>query len=89
MKNEEQNIEKQEGNGVLPCVSNSVVNRDVFAIEAMKVFMTHQGTKRITPFNRIKIWLGINGWKQEFHYNFNDIAKKSYEMADEMVKSQS
>ena len=26
MKNEEQNIEKQEGNGVLPCVSGSTSN---------------------------------------------------------------
>ena len=25
MKNEEQNIEKQEGNGVLPCVSRSFI----------------------------------------------------------------
>jgi hypothetical protein len=30
MKNEEQNIEKQEGNGVLPCVSNSTVSFDRF-----------------------------------------------------------
>ena len=87
--NEVEKIDNLQGNGVLPFVSNNVVNRDVFAIEAMKVFMTHQGTKRITPLNRIKIWLGINGWEQEFNYNFEDIAQKSFEMANEMVKAQS
>ena len=65
------------------------IERNVFAIEAMKVFMAHQGTKVITPFNRLLIWLGRNGWKQELKYDFNDIAKKSYEMADAMCKAES
>ena len=29
MKNEEQNIEKQEGNGVLPCVSGLLLLHDI------------------------------------------------------------
>lgn len=44
---------------------------------------------KITPFNRLLIWLGRNGWKQELKYDFNDIAKKSYEMADAMCKAKS
>lgn len=61
--------------------------RDIFALEAMKVFMTHQSDKTSSIWNTIKIKLRLNGWKQDINYNFTDIAEKSYEMADAMIKA--
>ena len=44
MKNKEQNIEKQEGNGVLPCVSGSKLERIAQTkkvIEEGKIYFDH------------------------------------------------
>ena len=61
--------------------------RDNFAIEAMKVLLSHQGTRVSTPLNKIKIWLGFKIFRQKLDYNFNNIAKNSYTMADAMCEA--
>ena len=59
--------------------------RDKIALEVMKIFLNHQGQRRRTLWSRFTFWLGLNNWTQNFDYNFEDIAKKSYEMADSMI----
>lgn len=59
--------------------------RDKIALEAMKIFLSHQGTRTVTLLSKVKLWLGIQGWKQTFDYNFTSIAKSSYDMADALL----
>ena len=46
----------------------------------------------MTPLSRLKYWLGGKGWcsdwKADFDYNLQDIAKKSFILADEMLKAE-
>lgn len=67
--------------------------REQLAIEAMKILLSNQGRiRRMSPISRIKFWLGGNGWQKDwrafYDYNFEDTAKKSYMMADEMLKAE-
>ncbi len=85
MKKEEQKLKKTEG-----VLQYAVINdngRDKFAVEAMKVFLTHKGTILKTPLNRLKIFLGISPYRQEVHYNIKNIAQLSFKMADEMIEA--
>ena len=79
-KNEERKVLE-----LTSCISS--VDRDNFALAAMQVFLNHQGTPTATPINRIRMWLGFRKWKQNFDYNFEQIAQRSYEMADYMLKA--
>jgi len=57
------------------------------ALEVMKIFVESQAKhRRMTLLNKIKYFLGMNGWKADFDLNFYDIAKKSFMMAEEMLK---
>jgi len=74
-------------------VSSSASRRQELATEAMKVFLANQGQyRKMTPLSRFKYWLGgkgwCNDWKADFDYNFSDIAKKSFMLADEMLKAE-
>ncbi len=95
MKNEEQNSNKSQ-NSVLNVAdvggnadfSRSAFNRQELAMEIMKVMLANQGRyRRMTLLSKLKFALGMNGWKANFDYNFNDTAKKSFMMADEMLKA--
>ena len=80
VKNEEQKVIE-----LSPCRTS--FDRDLVALEAMKIFMDHQGEKRVSIISRISFWLGLEKWKHNFDYNFQNIAEKSYEMADYMLKA--
>lgn len=53
MKNEEQNIENQEGNGVLPYVSGSSFRKDNYTLTEVKE-IARQFTKAATPSKYIQ-----------------------------------
>jgi len=80
VKNEEQKVLELSSRG-------TAFDRDLVALEAMKIFMDHQGEKRVSIISRISFWLGLEKWEQKFDYNFKDISEKSYELADFMLKS--
>lgn len=62
------------------------MERDKIALEVMKIFLTHQGTRTRNLKSRLMQFFGIKGWSQSFDYNIKDIANKSYEMADQMIE---
>jgi len=61
--------------------------RDKIALEVMKIFLSHQGSRTLSIFSRIAIKLNLTGWVETFNYGFKDVAEKSYEMADAMIKA--
>lgn len=63
--------------------------RDLIAIESMKIILEKQGERRLSIIDRIKFWLGINGWRVNFDYNLNQTAERAYEMAELMIKERS
>lgn len=69
-------------------MENNKLNRQQVALEAMKIFMNNQAVSLISPLDKLKIWFGFGGWKQEVNYNFQDIAEKSFQMADAMLKAE-
>jgi hypothetical protein len=76
-----------------PLVSSTATRRQELATEAMKLFLANQGRyRKMTPLSRLKYWLGGKGWcsdwKADFEYNLQDIAKKSFILADEMLKAE-
>lgn len=78
-------IEEQKVLELSSCVT--AFDRDLVALEVMKIFIDHQGEKRISIFSRISFFFGLEKWKKNFDYNFQNIAEKSYEMADYMLKA--
>ena len=62
------------------------MERDKIALEAMKIFLNHQGTRTRNLKSRVMLFFGIDGWSQKFTYNSKDIANNSYEMADQMIQ---
>lgn len=57
------------------------------ASEVMKILLESQAKhRRMTLPSKLKYFLGMNGWKADFDLNFYDIAKKSFIMAEEMLK---
>ena len=77
-------IEEQKVLELSSC--STIFDRDLVALEVMKIFIGHQGEKRVSIVSRISFWLGLEKWKHNFDYNFQNIAEKSYEMADYMLK---
>lgn len=62
--------------------------REYYAIEILKTFLADQGRNpQMTLWHRIKCWFGKGGWRKNYQYNFEDCAKKSFEMADYMLKA--
>lgn len=60
--------------------------RDHIAIECMKLMIATQlKRRRVTPLNRVTMYLGMGG-RQHFDINMPNIAIKSYECADYMIK---
>lgn len=64
--------------------------REQLAIEAMKILLSNQGkVRRMTILSRFLFFIGLrNGWHAFYDYNFQDTAKKSYIIADEMIKAE-
>lgn len=60
--------------------------RDQIATAVMQSFMLKQGKPMMTLKSRILFFLGLNGWTRTYNYGFEDIAIKSYQLADEMLK---
>ena len=70
-------------------VSGSALRRQELATEIMKIFLSNQGKyRRMTIMSKINYFLGNKDYKVDFDYNFDDIAKKSYEMADAMLNAE-
>jgi hypothetical protein len=70
-------------------VSSSASRRNELASDIMKIFLSNQGKyRRMTILSRIKYYFGSADYKSDFDYNFQDIAKKSYEMADSMLSAE-
>ena len=59
--------------------------RDILAMEAMKLFISQQGYASMSLMHRVMRFFNINGWEVNYHYDFKDISEKSYLMADFMA----
>lgn len=77
-----------EGRPVQETVEGDYVTlRDHYAAKAMSALVEKQGMPRMTPLNRLKFWIGRDDWKATHDYNFEDAAKKSFEVADIILKA--
>ena len=59
--------------------------RDILAMEAMKIFISQQGYVSMSLKHRLMRFFNINEWKVNYHYDFKDISENSYLMADFMA----
>lgn len=59
--------------------------RDILAMEAMKIFISQQGNETMSLADRIMRFLNIGDWQAVYDYDFKEISEKSYLMADFMA----
>lgn len=68
------------------CDNKKTELRDQFAGLAMQSLIIASGKQTYSFIDRIKLFLGINGWETNFHISLENVSKSSYEFADEMLK---
>lgn len=64
-------------------MENKEFNRQELAFEIIKILLANQGKyRRMTLINKLKYYLGMKDFKAEFDYNFDDIVKNAFIVAD-------
>ena len=64
-----------------------LTKREKIALELAKSFTINQGKHRMSIKSRIKHFLGMKGWRIDLDYNYENISKESFKMADIFMKA--
>ena len=62
-----------------------LTKREYFAGLAMQSFITSTIIRKKTLFSKMKILIGINGWKADHEFNKDAISRASLEVADALI----